>query len=567
LNPLALQIMSRTKEFNCPQQQQGDLTNILPPPTPHLLHHNSNSSSKRSSLISQMSNEDTLSNASDEIIKIGGEAPSSSHLGNTKVNMKTWKKRIVKGTKKVKSVTSSQVGKAIERVKSTKLGDVHPVLSQRDESLHVSSDEEGGMNDLQCSYKIKQSSSHKGPYHFNKLKLVQDIAVHVGAVWSMKFSHCGKLLATAGQNNIIWVWVLKKHFNEFNELRNKYDGKDRGAVFATPPRMDYHHQYTHYNDATNNDNNNDDDEDEDAPFRSLPFSSYVGHTADVLDLAWSKNYFTLSSSMDKTVRLWHVSQKECLCCFQHIDFVTAIAFHPKDDRYFLSGSLDGKLRLWNIPDKKVALWNEVTPDSSGNQISNSGISLITSVNFCENGKFAVCGTYDGRCLFYDTEHLKYHTQIHVRSSRRRNNKGHKITGIEALHGEHKILVTSNDSRVRLYDLRDLSLSCKYKGLTNTSSQIKASFSHDCKYIICGSEDKSIYIWRTQLPQDGANKISSLRRDRNEQWESVRGHDAVVTCAIFAPFPHLVDNNHTTSDEACVIISADFSGVIKVFMNG
>ena len=54
------------------------------------------------------------------------------------------------------------------------------MLSQRDESLHVSSDEEGGMNnDLQSQYKIKQSSSHKGPYHFNKLKLVQDIAVHV----------------------------------------------------------------------------------------------------------------------------------------------------------------------------------------------------------------------------------------------------------------------------------------------------------------------------------------------------------------------------------------------------
>ena len=25
----------------------------------------------------------------------------------------------------------------------------------------------------------------------------------------------------------------------------------------------------------------------------------------------------------------------------------------------MSGSLDGKLRLWNIPDKRVALWNEI----------------------------------------------------------------------------------------------------------------------------------------------------------------------------------------------------------------
>ncbi len=36
--------------------------------------------------------------------------------------------------------------------------------------------------------------------------------------------------------------------------------------------------------------------------------------------------------MDKTVRLWHISRRECLCCFQHIDFVTALAFHPRNDQ-------------------------------------------------------------------------------------------------------------------------------------------------------------------------------------------------------------------------------------------
>ena len=32
-----------------------------------------------------------------------------------------------------------------------------------------------------------------------------------------------------------------------------------------------------------------------------------------------------------------------------------------------------------------------------------GTSLITAANFCQNGKLAVVGTYDGRCIFYDTE--------------------------------------------------------------------------------------------------------------------------------------------------------------------
>ena len=32
----------------------------------------------------------------------------------------------------------------------------------------------------------------------------------------------------------------------------------------------------------------------------------------------------------------------------------------------MSGSLDGKIRLWNIPEKRVALWNEI--DGSGNTL-------------------------------------------------------------------------------------------------------------------------------------------------------------------------------------------------------
>lgn len=72
---------------------------------------------------------------------------------------------------------------------------------------------------------------------------------------------------------------------------------------------------------------------------------------------------------------------------------------------------------------------------------------------------------------------------------------------------HKILVTSNDSRIRLYDLHELNLSCKYKGYMNVSSQIKASFSHDGKYIVSGSENQCIYIWKTCHDY---SKFSSVR---------------------------------------------------------
>lgn len=39
----------------------------------------------------------------------------------------------------------------------------------------------------------------------------------------MKFSHCGRLLATAGQDNIVRIWVLKTAFDYFNNMRIKYN--------------------------------------------------------------------------------------------------------------------------------------------------------------------------------------------------------------------------------------------------------------------------------------------------------------------------------------------------------
>ncbi|XP_064181295.1 WD repeat-containing protein 44-like [Anguilla rostrata] len=504
------------------------------------------------------------------------EDKAQSHLSDTdggKLKQKTTqlKKFLGKSVKRAKHLAEEYGEKAVNKVKSV-----------RDEVFHTDQDDPSSSDDEGMPYtrpvKFKAAHGFKGPFDFDQIRVVQDLSgEHMGAVWTMKFSHCGRLLASAGQDNVVRIWVLKNAFDYFNNMRIKYNTE--GRVSPSPSQESLNSSKSDTDGGVSSNAEDPDTEDRNVPFRQVPFCKYKGHTADLLDLSWSKNYFLLSSSMDKTVRLWHISRRECLCCFQHIDFVTAIAFHPRDDRYFLSGSLDGKLRLWNIPDKKVALWNEVDGQTR----------LITAANFCQNGKYAVIGTYDGRCIFYDTEHLKYHTQIHVRSTRGRNRVGRKITGIEPLPGENKILVTSNDSRIRLYDLRDLSLSMKYKGYVNSSSQIKASFSHDYSFIVSGSEDKYVYIWSTY---HDLSKFTSVRRDRNDFWEGIKAHNAVVTSAVFAPNPGLIVSPEACSaekpeaelmstdpadgetipsgalktDHTEVLLSADFTGAIKVFVN-
>ncbi|EPS42481.1 hypothetical protein H072_3570 [Dactylellina haptotyla CBS 200.50] len=319
-----------------------------------------------------------------------------------------------------------------------------------------------------------------------------------GAIWSMKFSKDGRYLAVAGQDKIVTVWEVlcseeDRREHEIDEEAQEQNGgtSSNGGVRLNAP-----------------------------VFRAEPLREYTGHTADILDLSWSKNNFLLSSSMDKTVRLWHVSRSECLCAFQHSDFVTSILFHPKDDRFFLAGSLDSKLRLWSIPDKSVAFSVEL-PD------------LITAVAFTPDGKHAIAGCLSGLCIFYETEGLRYHTQVHVRSSHGRNARGSKITGIEALNfppddpnGEIKLLVTSNDSRVRMYNFRDKSLEIKFRGNENTCSQIHATFSDDMKYVICGSEDRKVYIWDVH---------SGIGEKKTKiPLEYFEAHSSIVTCAIVAP---------------------------------
>ncbi|XP_047517932.1 WD repeat-containing protein 44 isoform X9 [Pieris napi] len=480
---------------------------------------------------------------------------------------------IKRKTDKLKRFFGTTVKKTVDAAKSLAQEVSH--ARHKEDVAEIADDVRGEHN-----IKLKASNSHKGPYDFDGcVRYVQELGSmeagvggHVGAVWCCKFSVCGRLLATAGQDRLLRVWVTRDAHHMFQDMRTKYNAEQKSsptpsqeslASLAPPPSPDHVPSLG-----------------PGAPFSPHPFCVYSGHNSDLLDVSWSKNYFILSSSMDKTVRLWHISRGECLCCFQHIDFVTAIVFHPRDDRYFLSGSLDGKLRLWNIPDKKVAVWNEV----------DGKTKLITAANFCQNGKFAVVGTYDGRCIFYTTDQLKYHTQIDVRSTRGKNSTGRKISGIEPMPNDDKILVTSNDSRVRLYDLRDLNLSCKYKGkgYVNVSSQIKASFSHDGKYIVSGSENQCIYIWKTCHDY---SKFTSVRRDRNDFWEGIKAHNAVVTCAIFAPNP---DNMIRTINEreeklnesrgekeevkapeggmvsssqtGHVLVSADFNGCIKVFVH-
>nr|NVI79847.1 putative WD repeat-containing protein 44 [Cucujiformia] len=170
--------------------------------------------------------------------------------------------------------------------------------------------------------KLKASNSHKGPYEFEKVEHVQELKddQHEGPIWCMKFSCCGRLLATAGQDKVLRIWVVRDAYPFFQDMRTKYNAEKVSPTPSQESLVSHHSAETATFAAFEA---LDPEEASKLTFMPKPFCTYSGHTSDLLDVSWSKNYFILSSSMDKTVRLWHISRKECLCCFQHIDFVTA----------------------------------------------------------------------------------------------------------------------------------------------------------------------------------------------------------------------------------------------------
>lgn len=427
----------------------------------------------------------------------------------------------------------------------------------------------------------------------------------------MKFSVGGEFLASAGQSGIVYVWSV----GHSGFSRSGGDGSDREAPVTdeaeTPGGLDVLKL-----------------------LRLSPHRRFRDHTADVIDLSWNKENFLLSASIDKTVRLWHTARSECLHVYPHVDCVTAVDFHPKIDHLFLSGNFDKKLRVWNVTDGRVKEWAN-TPD------------MITAACFSPEGSMAVAGLYRGQVFFYQTEGMKYYTQVECRNRHGALKGGKKVTGLcydTSSHtvaaafppsssggattpgprlqgapstsggrsssfpissgpasapgptphsvtgaGCEQLLITTNDSRLRLYQTEDYSMLCKYKGLTNDHMQIKASFSEDGKYVISGSENGQIYIWKGTTPQHGhAGGLAGLsapltfKKDRNTAYEffpstEIGGiNPPIVSVALFVPANAVWHAMKGTSYEeealnagpglliSKMIISADYSGKIRVF---
>lgn len=184
--------------------------------------------------------------------------------------------------------------------------------------------------------------------------------------------------------------------------------------------------------------------------------------------------------------------------------------------------------------------------------------------------------------------MRYYTQVECRNRHGALKGGRKVTGLcydksrSSTVPSEQLLVTTNDSRIRLYQTDDYSMLCKYKGLTNDHMQIRASFSEDGNFVISGSENGNVYIWNaTSQYTSMMTHLNGFKKDRNTSYEYFNATDVsqpngtpIVTVAVFAPSSAVMSaykaKGEAITREAAmnkVIVTSDYSGKIRVYQKG
>ena len=366
-----------------------------------------------------------------------------------------------------------------------------------------------------------KGTRRKGPTSLDGLQLIQELIIDDNQpVFALAFSRDGRFLAAGGQDKRIRIWRLL-----VEEALNERAQIDAEVLHPIP-------------------------------------SELLGHEAEILDLSWSRaeSLLLLSASMDRTVRLWQPNKSQCLAIFRHPEIVTCVSFNPRDDRVFVTGCLDHRVRLWSLEKRQVLAWYELSGTDS----------IITCLRYSQNSRVVACGTSDAQCILFDATSksgISFHSQFKVCSRRGPRSAGEKISGIEHVEigGQDYLLVTSNDSRLRMYSMRAGKQICKYVGgFRNTSgSQLCAHMTADFKSILMGSEDGTLVIFE---------RGSMGKDERIEDWAGFKAFSTPITCSIIAPQEAnsllvgcgLRSPNPDATFSSLLIFAADLGGRIRVW---
>ncbi|XP_019422903.1 PREDICTED: WD repeat-containing protein 44-like [Lupinus angustifolius] len=409
------------------------------------------------------------------------------------------------------------VKKKTTRVWLKKLRSVACVVN--DQGLDETNDEDFGSVDRSGIQRVRVYSYKKQIKELTSLHTEQEFKAHKGVILTMKFSLDGKYLASGGKDSIVRVWKVVE-----DERSSKLDIRDNDPSstyfkmnsFSCLVPVDVDKEKLIKTDNLKRSSGSTCVIIPPKTFRisEKPLHEFCGHSDDILDIAWSKSGFVLSSSVDKTVRLWQVGIDRCLRVFSHNSYVTCVNFNPVNDNIFISGSIDGKVRIWDVICCRVVDYIDIR-------------EVVTVVCFHPHGKGTIVGTMTGNCRFYDIEdnHLQLNVQLSLRGKKK--TPGRRITSLEfSPNDPSKLLVSSADSHVCI--LSGVDVVYKFKG-PRIAGQMHASFTSDGKHVVSVTEDSNVCIWNYTGQDRSTSKAKKIWS--SETFLSHKAAIAIPWCGI------------------------------------
>ncbi|KAG7035506.1 WD repeat-containing protein 44 [Cucurbita argyrosperma subsp. argyrosperma] len=422
------------------------------------------------------------------------------NIGQTPLVQELFRKNVEKARPIV------NVRKEVKKGWLRKLGAVACIVDNREGAVkhdNLNSSSKAGMQQVRVHPYKKQAKD------LSSLFVGQEFEAHKGPISTMKFSFDGRYLATAGEDRVVRVWQViedvkidnfnlhnvdpssmyftTNHLSKLDPLdvketvgKTKLKRSSSTACVIFPPNL----------------------------FRILekPLHEFSGHSGEVLDLSWSKKGLLLSSSVDKTVRLWQLGCDTCIRVYCHNNYVTCVSFNPLDENHFISGSIDGKVRIWEVLACQIVDYIDTR-------------EIVSAVCYRPDGKGGIVGSMTGNCRFYNIidNRLELDTQICLNGKKK--SPGKRIIGFEFSPSDpSKLMVCSVDSPVHIISGGDII--CKFKGPRNGGNKMSASFTSDGKHIVSASEE-NIYVWNYNC------KDKASRKKKIWSSESFFSHNASI----------------------------------------
>ncbi|XP_065648719.1 transcription initiation factor TFIID subunit 5 [Hydra vulgaris] len=184
----------------------------------------------------------------------------------------------------------------------------------------------------------------------------------------------------------------------------------------------------------------------------------------------------LTSSKDKSVRLWSLKEKKCLSEYRgHDSTVWDVTSSSPNATYFVSASFDRTLRLWNT--------EYIYPL----RIFAGHTDSVDCVRFHPNGNYLASGSTDKSCRLWDIQTGQFVRVL----------LGHKapIYSLVFTRDGKNLISAGDDSKILVWDLSNGKLINEIQ----TSSKViySLTISSDGTMLASGGFDSAIEVWEVE----------------------------------------------------------------------